>query len=106
MHPPSLRYTRAPITAFKKKKSVAAPKQSLCGENCRGGRSRHLWLEEKKSGSDVGLIMLIPTSLYGNTSSTPIPQQPDFLSPEAKAGNNGQTESAGEADSESLYKKK
>lgn len=65
-----------------------------------------MWLEEKKSGSDVGLIMLIPTSLYGNTSSTPIPQQPDFLSPEAKAGNNGQTESAGEADSESLYKKK
>lgn len=35
-----------------------------------------MWLEEKKkkkSGSDVGLIMLIPTSLYGNTSSTPSP---------------------------------
>lgn len=28
---------------------------------------------KKKSGSDVGLIMLIPTSLYGNTSSTPSP---------------------------------
>lgn len=27
----------------------------------------------KKSGSDIGLIMLIPTSLHGNTSSTPSP---------------------------------
>lgn len=34
-----------------------------------------MWLEEKKkkSGSDVGLIMLIPMNLYGNTSSTPSP---------------------------------
>ncbi len=42
----------------------------------------------KKSGSDLGLIMLIPTSLYGNTSSAPLPRQPDFLLPEAEASSN------------------
>lgn len=55
-------------------KSVSAPKQSLCREDWRGAGLTHVvGGEKKKSGSDVGLIMLIPMNLYGNTSSAPSP---------------------------------
>lgn len=76
-------------------------------DTCGGKRERK---KEEKSGSDVGLLMLIPTSLYGNPGSAHSPLQPDFLSPRAAARNDNRhactTVCEQESDRESVRNKK
>lgn len=91
------------------RKSVTAPKHSLCGEK-RRGRGRHLWLE---GGKKIWVRHRVDNAdTYESPwehKLHPIPPQPDFLLPKAEASNNrGQYAWAREkgADRETLYRLK
>lgn len=74
MHPRHARLLMLPSPPLKI--SDCTKTEFVWGESEGGGAGPTLVVggkKGKKSGSDVGLIMLIPTSLYGNTSSTPSP---------------------------------
>ncbi len=68
---PQCRAAHASITAFENQ--WVHPNRVCAGRIGGGGANTCGWRRKKKSGSDVGMIMLIPMNLYGNTSSAPSP---------------------------------